>query len=261
MLALVWAAEGFAPLLAGHGDRVRRGARNLTLGILNGGVRALLLPPALLAVTLAAAEHRIGMLHVLSLPSWMALIAAIILLDLWHYLSHVLWHKLPVLWRFHVVHHHDPDVDATTAARFHTGEILISGAALLLAVPLFGLTLLQIAVFELILVCSAIFHHGNFAVPARLGRALRLVIVTPSMHLVHHSRWEAETDSNYSAVFSIWDRLSCTFCMERNVQEMELGLDGYAASDTDTLKGMLMTPVGPVKSQRGRAPGGRHSAN
>jgi sterol desaturase/sphingolipid hydroxylase (fatty acid hydroxylase superfamily) len=256
MLAIIWAAEGLAPLLERRKDRLRHGARNLALGLFNGGARALVLPPLLLWITLAAAEHRVGLLHAAALPAWVRLLAAIVLLDLWHYLWHVAWHKVPMLWRFHVVHHHDPDVDATTAVRFHTVEILISGAALLAAAPLFGVTLVEIVVFELILVSSAIFHHGNFAIPPRVDAVLRLVIVTPRMHLVHHSRWEPETDSNYSAIFSIWDRLFGTYCMRRDVRDISLGLDGYEVHDTDTLLGMLATPAGPVKSEYGQTPAG-----
>ncbi len=254
VLVILWAAEGVAPLFVGREHRTAHGLRNTTLGVTNGLLRAAFFPPLLLGLTLLCEDRGIGLLHLAALPLWASLIAAVLLLDLWHYLWHILWHKVPFFWRFHVVHHHDPEVDATTAFRFHTGEILLSCAALALAVPLFGVTILEIVAFETILVATALFHHANVNLPAGLDRAIRLVIVTPRMHWVHHSRWEPETDSNYSAIFSFWDRMFGTYRVREDIRSLELGLDGYEPRDTDTLTGMFKTPLGPVKSTSGRPP-------
>ena len=257
VLMLIWTIEGAAPLVAGRARRTAHGARNLIVGAANGLVCAAIFPPLLLYLTLICAEHRIGMLHLAPhLHPIAAIVAAVLLLDFWHYAWHILWHKIPILWRFHVVHHHDPEVDSTTAFRFHTGEIILSMTALALAVPFFGLTMIHILIFKLILLSTSLFHHANVKIPAHIDRALRAVIVTPRMHWVHHSRWTPETDSNYSAIFSIWDRLFGTYRVREDTRDIELGLDGYSAADTDTLRGILLTPVGPVKSQFGRAPTG-----
>ena len=255
VLMTIWAGEGVAPLLAGREHRTAHGFRNAALGISNGLLRAAFVPPLLLWLTLYCQEYRIGLLHLAPLPAWAAMIGAVLLLDFWHYVWHILWHKVPFLWRFHTVHHHDPEVDSTTALRFHAGEIVLSSVALALAVPLFGLTLVQIAVFETILISTAIFHHANLRMPLWMDRSLRTVVVTPRMHWVHHSRWEPETDSNYSAIFSFWDRLFRTYRERDDIAAMELGLDGYTAHDTDTLAGIMTTPLGPVKSEAGRPTG------
>jgi sterol desaturase/sphingolipid hydroxylase (fatty acid hydroxylase superfamily) len=256
-LMLIWAVEGWAPLVAARAHRTSHGLRNLVLGAANGLIAAAIFPPLLLYLTLLCAEHRVGMLHLAPrLHPVAALIAAVLLLDFWHYVWHVLWHRVPIFWRFHAVHHHDPQVDSTTAFRFHTGEIILSMAALAIAIPFFGLAMVHILVFKLLLLSTSIFHHANINLPAHADRALRAVIVTPRMHWVHHSRWTPETDSNFSAIFSFWDRLFGTYRVREAPHEIELGLDGYTAADTGTLRGMLLTPVGPVKSQYGRAPSG-----
>jgi sterol desaturase/sphingolipid hydroxylase (fatty acid hydroxylase superfamily) len=268
-LMCLWAGEGAAPLIAGRHERARHATRNLVMGLSNGLLRAAVFPPLLLMVTLSCQDQRFGLLHALGMPAWASLIAAVFLLDLWHYLWHIMWHKVPAFWRFHAVHHHDPEVDASTALRFHAGEVLLSSLTLLMAVPIFGVTLPQIVVFETILITTAFFHHANIAIPDRFDRALRLVVVTPSMHWVHHSRWETQTDSNYAAIFSIWDRVLGTY-QRADVRELSLGLDGYTPEDTDTLSGLFRTPLGPVKSRPGHPPsdapaspaseGGRSSA-
>ncbi len=259
-LMIIWLAEGWAPLVVHRRGRTAHGIRNVALGAANGLLCALVFPPLLLWLSLASREHGIGVLHLapgLSPPVTLA--TAILLLDLWHYLLHILWHKAPLLWRFHAVHHHDAEVDSTTAFRFHTGEIIMSMFGLALAVPIFGVSVLHILAFKILLLTTSVFHHANVNLPTRLDRVLRTVIVTPRMHWVHHSRWERETDSNYSAIFSFWDRLFGTYRVRDEVQQIELGLDGYSPADTDTLRGMLLTPLGPVKSERGRPPARKQS--
>jgi sterol desaturase/sphingolipid hydroxylase (fatty acid hydroxylase superfamily) len=256
VLMLIWAGEGLAPLLSGRRHRTQHAARNLALGLSNGLLRAAIFPPLLLAVTLSCQQDRFGLLHTLELPLWASFIGAVLLLDLWQYMWHVLWHKVPYFWRFHVVHHHDPEVDASTAFRFHAGEILLSSFVLVMAVPIFGVTLPQIVVFEALLITTAIFHHANIRLPEQLDRALRLVLVTPRMHWVHHSRWEPETDSNYSAIFSFWDRLFGTYRVHDDLATLSLGIDGYEHKDTCTLSGLIATPIGPIKSQFGTPPAG-----
>ncbi|MCC6907921.1 MAG: sterol desaturase family protein [Phycisphaerales bacterium] len=255
-LMIIWVAEGWAPFIARPRSRTPHGMRNVVLGVANGLLCALVFPPLILWLALLSREHHIGLLHLApELPPLLAFAAALLLLDFWHYLLHILWHKTPLLWRFHAVHHHDAEVDSTTAFRFHTGEIIMSMFGLALAVPILGVSVLHILVFKILLLTTSVFHHANVNIPAPLDRALRMIIVTPRMHWVHHSRWAPETDSNYSAIFSLWDRVFGTYRVRDEVQQIELGLDGYSAADTDTLRGMLLTPLGPVKSQRGHPPG------
>jgi sterol desaturase/sphingolipid hydroxylase (fatty acid hydroxylase superfamily) len=252
-LAVVMAAERGVPFFVG-----RRGAghdaRNLVLGLIGGLARVAAFPALLLVVCRAAASHHWGLLNRGDLNPWLSLPAGVVLLDGWAYLWHILNHKTPVLWRFHVVHHHDTEVDATTALRFHAGDVLMSAAATLIAVPIFGLEVGHILAYEALSMPLSIFHHANIRIPERADRVLCLLIVTPRMHLVHHSQWQPETDSNYSAMFSFWDRAFGTHRIRREPASIRFGLDGYNAHDHSTLRGCLLTPFGAIKSRVGPPP-------
>ncbi|MBY0306353.1 MAG: sterol desaturase family protein [Sphingomonas sp.] len=155
-----------------------------------------------------------GLLHWLSLPSLIAIPLAILLLDLAIYGQHRAMHRWPLLWRFHAVHHHDHDLDVTTALRFHPGEILLStfykaGAAALLGAPL-----IAVVIHETLLSTMAIFNHANIALPPRAERLILPILVTPTMHVRHHSIVRGEHDANYGNMLSIWDRLLGSYCPE-----------------------------------------------
>lgn len=255
-LGALWTLESLAPMFAHARDRAAHSLRNLALGLINAIVRAGVFTTLILLVTEWAANARFGLLHELPLPAPAEWALAFLLLDFWNYAWHICCHKLPLLWRFHLVHHHDEHVDATTALRFHVGEIVLTSIALLVVLPILGVTLPQLLLYELVLVPSALFHHANIRIPARLDAALRLVIVTPRMHWVHHSRWQPETDSNYAGVLSIWDRLFGSLRLRPDPRTIELGLDGYTADERDTLGGMLGAPLAPSKSGYGAAPRG-----
>lgn len=227
--------------------------RNLSMAGVNGLAAGALAGLTVGAVGLAAANGW-GVLRQLEAPPWVVLALALVLLDLWHYGFHVLAHKAPVLWRFHVVHHHDESVQASSALRFHVGEICVQHAMALPVYVLLGVGLGHVVLYELVLVPVAMFHHANVRIPERLDRVLRLVVVTPRMHWVHHSRWQPETDSNYSAVLSVWDRVFGTFRLRRDPGTIDFGIDGYDRSDCATLRGMLLTPFRPIKSEYGRPP-------
>jgi sterol desaturase/sphingolipid hydroxylase (fatty acid hydroxylase superfamily) len=159
------------------------------------------------------------------------------------YVWHVLNHKISFLWRFHAVHHADKEVDASTALRFHTGEIVFSTLARLVVLPLLGMTLPQLFLYEAILLPVILFHHSNVRVPYRLDTALRWLIPTPWMHWVHHSRWRPETDSNYGSVLSIWDRIFGTLRLRDDPWRLNLGLEeDQEESEWRTLLGMLVRP-------------------
>ena len=203
---LAWeTAQPYFPLFPRARDRARHGALNLALGALNAALVALVFAGAWLAVTRWSAAHRFGLLHLFDLPPWLRAALAVLLLDAWTYAWHRLNHRVPFFWRFHRWHHADRAMDVTTAARFHTGEIVLSS---LLRLPLFALLgcgIGELALYELLLFAVVQFHHANLALPDRLDRALRLIIVTPSLHKVHHSVVRAECDSNYASLFSWWD--------------------------------------------------------
>ncbi|MFW6336473.1 MAG: sterol desaturase family protein [Phycisphaeraceae bacterium] len=185
-------------------------------------------------------------------------LVALVLLDGWHYVFHVLAHKAPLLWKLHAVHHTDPDVDVTTALRFHCGEI---GIQCLMSLPVYlllGVEMTHILLYNLVLLPVALFHHANVNVPERVDRALRWLIVTPRMHIVHHSKWTPETDSNFAAVLSIWDRVFGTFRQRPDPRTIDLGLDGFSPQHVHQLRGMLTQPVSGEKSEHGSPPDPAH---
>jgi sterol desaturase/sphingolipid hydroxylase (fatty acid hydroxylase superfamily) len=250
-LAILWMLEGSIPMFEGRRGRGRHDASNIALGLLNAGVTALTFAAATLFVTEWARGREFGLLHLLALPGPVRLAVAIVIFDLWQYLWHRLNHRLPFLWRFHAVHHSDRDLDATTALRFHTGEIILSSTARLAVLPLLGLTVGEVLVYETILLPIVLFHHSNVRVPGGLDRCLRWLIVTPWMHWVHHSDFQPETDSNYSSVFSVWDRIFGSFRLRTEPRDLTLGLRGMERSEWATLRGMLVAPFRP----RGGPPG------
>jgi sterol desaturase/sphingolipid hydroxylase (fatty acid hydroxylase superfamily) len=241
-LTLLLGLESWVPAAGNRHHRLRHLARNLTLGLLNTGVLALVAVPFIAQVALWAEESRFGLLRLLNIPTAVATVTAILLFDAWMYLWHRANHKLGFLWRFHRVHHSDPEMDATTALRFHTGEILISSALRLAVVPLLGITIGQLLVYELLLLPVILFHHSNVRFPERLDALLRLVIVTPAIHRIHHSRYRIETDSNYSSIFSFWDRMAGTFRLRRNGQPVDFGLDEYDGEEWQRLSGLMLMP-------------------
>jgi len=253
-LAALWLLESVAPFFLHRTPRAPHGARNITLGLINGALRAAFFPAALFAAATVGEERSWGLLRIAGLPIWANAILAVLLLDLVNYAWHVASHHWRWLWRFHAVHHHDDAVDATTAFRFHAGDVILNALVVVVAVAALGLRVEHVLLYEAILLPVSIFHHGNIRISERLDRILRTILVTPRMHWVHHSRWVRETDSNFAGIFSFWDRIFGTFRLRADPATLELGLDGYDPADHRTLKGCLLTPFGPVKSLPGRAP-------
>jgi len=183
------------------------------LGILAIDILAvrLIAPTAVVGVALVAAERGWGLLPLLGLPYWAALVAGVIALDLTIYGQHVVFHHVPVLWRLHRMHHADLDIDVTTGVRFHPLEILLSLAIKMAAVVTFGVPALAVLIFEVLLNATSMFNHSNVALPPRLEPIARWIVVTPQMHQVHHSVERAETDSNFGFNLPWWDRLFGTY--------------------------------------------------
>lgn len=161
-----------------------------------------------------AATNDFGLLHWLDWPVWAEILIAFVALDFTLWLQHLAMHKLPILWRTHIVHHADPDMDVSTAIRFHPFEIILSTLWKALCVALLGVPLLVALAFEAWLAANALFNHGNVALPRWLDRTIRPFLVTPDMHLVHHSTAISEQQSNYGFALTIWDRLFGTYKAE-----------------------------------------------
>lgn len=245
-LALLWALESWVPCVAERPRRLRHAAPNLALAGINLLLTGLVFAAATAAVAAWAGTARFGLLHWIALPSWLTLAAAILLFDAWMYLWHRANHAVPFLWRFHRAHHSDPEVDVTTALRFHPGEIALSSLLRLAVVPILGLELGHLLLYEMILLPVIALHHSNIALPEVWDRRLRLLIVTPGMHHLHHSDWRPETDSNFSSVFSFWDRLCRTFRRPRDRRALRQGLPELVGPPWQGVAGLLRTPLAPL---------------
>ena len=203
-----------------------------------------IMPLAAVAMAMWAEAHGFGLLNWLALPQWLEILVAITILDFAIWLQHLASHKIGVLWRLHQVHHADRDIDVTTAIRFHPVEIGLSMLYKMAWVAVLGPAPLAVVLFELILNACAIFNHANVALPASLDRALRLVLVTPDMHRVHHSVLHREHDSNYGFNLSIWDRLFGTYVAqpEAGHQAMTIGLASFQSDAPATIRWSLSIP-------------------
>ncbi|MCC5864542.1 MAG: sterol desaturase family protein [Wenzhouxiangella sp.] len=237
----------------GDGRWSKRQAVNLGLVVGNTLMLRLLFP--LLAVGLAVIVHEDsgGLFGWLDWPLWISIPLAIILLDAAIYWQHRLMHELPLLWRLHRVHHADTGFDVTTGVRFHPLEIALSMLIKLALIWLLGPHPLAVLIFEVLLAAGALFTHADFALPKNLDRRLRWFIVTPSMHRIHHSTWQPETDSNYGFHLSIWDRLFGSYTVDPRSDErsMPVGLESFRDDRDQGLFALLVNPFRkPVKQDR-----------
>ncbi len=191
-----------------------------------------------------AEQNDFGLLRTFGLPLWLAGLAGFVLLDFAVWLEHVASHKIPILWRIHRMHHSDVDFDVTTALRFHPLEIILSMAWKSAIVALFGVPVLAVLIFEIVLNGAAMFNHSNWKIPTRIDRILRLIVVTPDMHRIHHSVRVRETDSNYGFNFPFWDRIFRTYTQDPQDghQGMTIGLYEYRSDEPTGLVWSLLLP-------------------
>ena len=241
-LATLWICESVRPFFERSHGRWRHAGRNLFVALLNTVLLALVFGAATVGVTAWAESHQVGLLHRWSLPAWAKLALAMLLLDGWLYVWHRLNHAIPLLWRFHRMHHADREMDVTTALRFHAGELVLSAVLRLALIPLLGVTSTQLLVHETLVVMATMFHHANISV-GRFDRWLALGIVTPYLHKLHHSHELVETNSNYAVIFSWWDRLGRTLRQRDDCESLSLGLDEFDDPRWETVAGLLSIPV------------------
>jgi sterol desaturase/sphingolipid hydroxylase (fatty acid hydroxylase superfamily) len=234
------------PLLA---RKPWRWASNLALVVLNTVLVRLIFPLGVVGIALFAESSGWGLFQYVDVPNWVAVVGSIILLDLVIYLQHVMFHAVPALWRLHMVHHADLDIDVTTGLRFHTIEILISLGIKISAVLLIGAPAVAVVIFEVILNATSMFNHSNVQLTGWLDRILRLFVVTPEMHRVHHSIVSRETNSNFGFNLPWWDFLLGTYRAQPAAGHlgMTIGLEHLRNErQVDRLDGMLLLPIGSV---------------
>jgi sterol desaturase/sphingolipid hydroxylase (fatty acid hydroxylase superfamily)/rhodanese-related sulfurtransferase len=253
VVLLVWESVGpfFCWFRRNGRGRFEHGVRNIAAGGLNVVLVALVFVPAWWLVSNWASATQFGVLNSMGLTGAAHLIGAILLLDCWTYWWHWLNHHVRFLWRFHRMHHSDLHVDVTSASRFHFGELILSSILRIPLIPLFGVEFNELLLYETALFAVVQFHHSNINLAPRLDRWLRLLIVTPDMHRVHHSREMIHADSNFSSMLSIWDRLFRTWQRHPNAAAIQFGIVGFDAGDRHSFPGMMRTPLLPVNERGG----------
>jgi len=184
----------------------------------------------------------VGLNYLLHIPVWLKGVLTFILLDYSNFVWHILLHKLPILWRFHVVHHTDRDLDICTAFRFHFGEMIGSVLFRGGAIMLIGASPIMVLMYEIAYEAATQFHHSNLKIPFQLEKMLNYFIVTPRMHGIHHSIIRKETDSNYSIIFSFWDRIHKTVRLNIHQKEIIIGVPGHVDESDLTIGDLLMMP-------------------
>ncbi len=242
-VAVIFVLEGVFPHYQGRTARVRHAIPHILTAILNG----LLTKFALTLVTIKAIgwaeSSSIGLAHLLPLPATAKVLLVYVLFDIWMYFWHMANHRFGFLWRFHRAHHSDIEMDTTTALRFHPGELILSTLFRLPVVILLGMNIAQLVFYETLLNMSTLFHHSNLAVPEKWDSMLRMIVVTPNMHRVHHSVERFETDSNFTSLLSFWDRLNRTFRTRQDTHTITIGLPSFRESKYQRLWGFLMSPL------------------
>lgn len=238
----VW--ELYAPRRGRVMSKRTRWIANFGIVAIDTVVARLIFTVAAVGLAGIAAEHGWGVFNILDWPIWLEFVLAIVILDLVIYLQHVMFHAVPALWRLHMMHHADLDLDVTSGARFHPIEIVLSMALKMAVVAAVGPAAVAVVVFEVLLNGTAMFNHGNVRMPLVLDRWLRLIVVTPDMHRVHHSVDPAETNSNFGFNLPWWDRLFGTYRDQPTAghQGMTIGLEQFRDPVRLTLGHILLLP-------------------
>ena len=255
-LAPVLAVAGFAALLLlEHRAPLRRptqrepvrSVRNLTMGAASMAVVALAEGPLVGRLAGVMERRRWGLVQRLPLPPLLRDGLAVLGMDYTIYVWHVLTHKVPILWRFHLVHHVDLDLDSTTALRFHAVDMLISIPWRAAQIAVLGTSRRALSAWQGFFFASVLFHHSNLRLPARLERCLAALLTTPRMHGIHHSTVRAQTDSNWSSGLSLWDHLHGTFRMDVPQQAIGIGVPAYRDPAAIRLGPSLASPFRPQR--------------
>jgi sterol desaturase/sphingolipid hydroxylase (fatty acid hydroxylase superfamily) len=253
---LLFLLERAFPLRKETRELLGRLVVNFSFSALALAAATLLVRPAVEISIGHVAERSFGLVHLVSVPAPMRVVLAFLLMDLSFYYWHLLNHQVPLLWRFHNVHHFDPDLDVTTALRFHFGELAFSAGFRIVQIVAIGVSPWTYLAYEAVFQANTLFHHSNVRLPIRLERALSKVLVTPRMHGIHHSNFQRETNSNYGVVFPWWDRLHRTLGLNVPQSAITIGIPGYSNPEDNRLWEAIWMPF---RKQRDywRGPEGR----
>jgi sterol desaturase/sphingolipid hydroxylase (fatty acid hydroxylase superfamily) len=256
IFAFLFVLERFFPLRKRTCVLIGRLLVNLSISALAFSVAAVLVRPVAQATLQWANAKSFGLIHLAPLPPLFAFVLSFLLMDLGFYYWHIANHRIPFLWRFHNVHHIDPDLDVSTGFRFHFGEVAMSVAFRIVQVSLIGLSGWAFAAYELVFQANTLFHHSNLRLPIHIERLLNKMLVTPRMHGIHHSQVRRENNSNFGVVFPWWDRLHRTLGLNIPQADIAIGIAGYSQPQDNKLQNVLLMPF---RKQRDywRAPNGK----
>lgn len=259
ILVVMFLWELIAPRRPLTTSKITRWFSNLGLVLIDSIVVRLVFPTALAGITLLVQQRGWGLFNQFELPYLLKIIFSVLILDFVIYLQHIMFHSVPLFWRLHMVHHTDMDIDVTTGVRFHPVEIILSLGIKMIVVILIGAPLAAVLIFEIILNGTSMFNHGNVRYSQNIDSILRLLVVTPEMHRVHHSTIRWETNSNLGFNFPWWDRLFGTYRGQpaKGHLEMTIGLEPYKEPKKLTLPWLIVLPfIGKLgKYPMTRSPG------
>jgi sterol desaturase/sphingolipid hydroxylase (fatty acid hydroxylase superfamily) len=238
---LLW-FEDKRPLRRIVDSKLKRDARNLALAGLAAVAVQLIEVPVAVAIAKTTVQKRAGLLQITGIPSWVKPIAAILLLDYTLYVWHRLTHRVPLLWRFHRVHHIDREMDASTAIRFHFGEITLSVAFRAAQMRLIGPEPAMYATWQSLLILCILFHHSNVRLPLKWERRMAAVLVTPRLHAIHHSVVWDELNSNWSSGLTAWDWLHSSLRTNDPQNSIVIGVQGFRGDRDQELGNLIVHP-------------------
>ena len=230
------------PLRQAKQPKTKRLAINVGVSAVALAVGGYIVAPIAFSLSMRSTEKSFGLLHTVPLPFPVDLLVGFLLMDLSFYYWHRANHVIPLLWRFHNVHHVDPDLDVSTSYRFHFGEVLFSAGFRALQVYLLGISILTYLVYELFFQSATMFHHSNAQLPITFERGFNKVFVTPRMHGIHHSMIKEETNSNYSVIFSWWDSMHATRNLHVRQAEIVIGVPAYSNREDNNFFSLLVLP-------------------
>lgn len=252
LFALLAVVERFWPRRPLTVSRKRRWLTNISIIVTDSLVIRLFFPILPVALAATAQASKLGLFNRLTLPGWFQMAASLLVLDLVIYLQHRLFHRVPLFWRLHRMHHTDLDLDVSTGNRFHPFEIALSLCIKMAVVLLLGVSPQTVLLFEILLNATSMFNHANLSIPLPVERWLRLIVITPDMHRVHHSVIPTETDSNFGFSQPWWDRLLGTYrAQPRDGHlKMMIGLREYRDQDKLGIWRLLRIPFESISVRR-----------
>lgn len=241
-LLLFLTAELIIPYRRPGVSKLKRWFTNISFTVFNTLILTVVFSQMITATTVYHSENNLGLLNRLELPFWANVILTIVFMDFMLYVWHLLNHEMPLLWRFHRVHHSDMNMDVSTATRFHIGELAISAVIKVGLISFLGANIISLVIFETLLNLTSQFHHSSIRAPHWFEKIYWIAFVPPSMHRIHHSVVIKERDRNYGTIFSIWDRIFGTHLKNVDQTRIKIGLGSHQKPDELGFFGILTMP-------------------